>query len=110
MDSTITYVLIAVIIGVASGLIFFTFYKKTLKSERETIERDRERILEDAKRDAETLKKEAAVSAKDLAYQAKVEAEKEIRERTRELNQLDKRETIRGTVRKEARPARAQGT
>ncbi|MCL4490569.1 MAG: ribonuclease Y [Nitrospirae bacterium] len=91
MDSTIIYVLIAIAVGITSGLLFLKIYKNTLKSEREAIDRERERLLEDAKREVEALKKDAAISAKDLAYQAKVEAEKEIRERTRELNQLDKR-------------------
>ncbi len=91
MDSSIIYILIALTVGIASGLLFLKMYKNTLKSEKESIDKEKERLLEDARREVDALKKEAAISAKDLAYQAKVEAEKEIRERTRELNQLDKR-------------------
>jgi ribonuclease Y len=91
MYNNILYVLIAIAAGLASGFIFFSFYKNSLKAERESITRERERLIENTNREVESLKKEAAISAKDQAYQAKVEAEKEIRERTRELNQLDKR-------------------
>ncbi|MEW5744374.1 MAG: ribonuclease Y [Nitrospirota bacterium] len=91
MENIVIAALIAVVVGVACGLIFSRIYKNTLKSEKESIQRERERTLEDAKREVEAIKKEAAIAAKDQAYQAKVEAEKEIRERTRELNQLDKR-------------------
>ncbi len=85
------YILIAVVVGIASGLIFFTIFKKTMQSQRDSVEFEQKKLIEEAKKEAETIKKEAAISAKDLAYHAKVEAEKEIKERNRELNQLDKR-------------------
>jgi ribonuclease Y len=91
MSNTVIYILIAIVAGIASGMVFFTIYRITLKSEKESIKREQEHLLEDAKREVETIKKEAAIAAKDQAYQAKIEAEKEIRERTKELNQLDRR-------------------
>ncbi|MBF0506040.1 MAG: ribonuclease Y [Nitrospirae bacterium] len=91
MSNTVIYILIAIVVGIASTIVFFTFYRITLKSERESIKREQEHLLEDAKREVESIKKEAVIAAKDQAYQAKIEAEREIRERTKELNQLDRR-------------------
>jgi ribonuclease Y len=91
MSSTVIYILTAVAAGIASGIVFFTIYKITLKSEKESAKKEQERLLEDAKREVETIKKESFIAAKDQAYQAKIEAEKEIRERTKEINQLEKR-------------------
>ena len=91
MTYTILYILVAIVAGVLSGLVFFVFYKKTLKSQQVSLDRERERQLEEAKREAEVIRKDAAVSVKDAVYQAKAEAEREIRERTKELNHLDKR-------------------
>ena len=91
MSITAIYILIAVAVGIASGLVFVSIYRITLKSERDSTKREQDRLLEDSRREVESIKKEAAIAAKDQAYQAKIEAEKEIRERTRELNQLDKR-------------------
>ena len=91
MDNNIMYILIAIAVGISSGLAFLAIYKNSLKSQKDAIESDRTRLVEEAKREAEAIKKEASLSAKDMAYQAKVDSEKDIRERTRELNQLDKR-------------------
>ncbi|MGD0282864.1 MAG: ribonuclease Y [Dissulfurispiraceae bacterium] len=91
MSNTVIYILVAVAVGIASGIVFVAIYRITLKSERDSTRREQEHVLEDAKRDVEAIKKEAAIAAKDIAFQAKIESEKEIRERTKELNQLDKR-------------------
>ena len=91
MDNNVTYILIAIAVGVSSGFAFLAIYKNSLKTQKDAIESERTRLLEEAKREAEAIKKEASLSAKDMAYQAKVDSEKDIRERTRELNQLDKR-------------------
>ena len=91
MVNSLIYILIAVAVGAATGFASFILYRNTLRSQREAAEREQQNILEDARREAEAIKKEALLQAKDLAYQAKVDAEKEIRERMRELNQFDKR-------------------
>ncbi len=91
MSNTVVYILIAIAVGIASGMLFFAIYRSTLKSNNESIRRKQEHLLEDAKREVDAIKKEAVIAAKDQAYQAKIEAEKEIRERTKELNQLDRR-------------------
>ncbi len=91
MNDHLLYVVIAIAVGVATGLIFFLFYRNTLKSQREDVQNLRATILEEARKEAETLKKEADVSAKDLAYQLKVEAEKDLKERSREISRLENR-------------------
>ncbi len=85
------YLLIAVVVGAATGLLLSLFYKNALKSQREAIEDQKKKIMEEAQRDSESLKKEASLEAKDIVYQAKTEAEKELRERRSELNHLEKR-------------------
>jgi ribonucrease Y len=91
MNDSIFYIIIAVAVGVISSLAFFTFQRKSLKSDKISVEKERSRLIEEARRDAEVLKKDASISAKDVLYQAKAEAEREHRERTKELNHLDKR-------------------
>jgi len=91
MLNNMEYVLIAIAVGVVSGLLLSLIYRKALKGQKDTIDREKKRASEDALKEAETLRKEAALEAKDIIYQAKTEAEKELRERKTELNQLEKR-------------------
>ena len=85
------YVLIAVAVGIITGLILSLVYKSALKNQKDTIELEKKKVTEEAVKDAETLRKEAALEAKDIIYQAKTEAEKELRERRSDLNHLEKR-------------------
>ncbi|MBA4372817.1 MAG: ribonuclease Y [Thermodesulfovibrio sp.] len=85
------YLLIAIAVGVVTGLLLSLFYRKALQGQKETIDREKKRASEDALKESETLRKEAALEAKDIIYQAKTDAEKELRERKTELNQLEKR-------------------
>ncbi|MEW6107575.1 MAG: ribonuclease Y [Nitrospirota bacterium] len=85
------YLFIAVVTGIAAGLILSLVYRNALKSQRKSIESEREKIKEEALKNAESIKKEASMEAKDIIYQAKLEAEKELRERRSELNHLEKR-------------------
>lgn len=85
------YLFVAVITGVAVGLIISFVYKKTLRGERDALELERKKILESSQKEAETKRKEAAIEAKDIVYQAKTEAEKELRDRRTELNHLERR-------------------
>ncbi|HSW62583.1 MAG TPA: ribonuclease Y [Dissulfurispiraceae bacterium] len=91
MNDLFLHVVIAVIVGIASGSIFFLVYRSSQKNQREDVQKLRESLIEDARREAESVKKEAAISAKDLAYQLKIEAEKELKERTREVSRLENR-------------------
>jgi ribonuclease Y len=83
--------LIAVAVGIITGLILSLVYKSTLKNQKNTIELEKNKVTKEAVKDAEALHKEAALEAKDIIYQAKTEAEKELRERRTELNHLEKR-------------------
>lgn len=85
------YIMLAIGIGIALGIILSLIYRSSLKTQRLAIEIEKEKLIDEAKKAAETLKKEASIEAKDIVYQAKSEAEKEIRERRSELNQLDRR-------------------
>ncbi len=85
------YVLIAVAVGVVTGLILSLIYKNALKIQKSSIEKDRSKTIEDARKEVDALKKEAQLEAKDIVYQAKTDAEKELRERRTELNHLEKR-------------------
>ncbi len=91
MDNIILSIIVAIVVGVATGYVFIYFYKKTANNRFESLETDRRAILEEAKREAENIKKEAALAAKDMALQIKTEAEREIRERAKEQHQIDKR-------------------
>ena len=91
MFNNMEYLLIAVAVGVVSGLLLSLIYKKALQGQKETLGRDQKRAFDNAVKEAETLRKEAALEAKDIIYQAKTDAEKELRERKTELNQLEKR-------------------
>lgn len=83
--------LIAVLAGVAVGVVLSLIYRNSIKPQRMEIEKEKTKLLGDAKREAETIKKEAALEAKDIVYHAKSEVEKELRERRAEVSQLDKR-------------------
>ncbi len=85
------HVIIAIVVGLASGALFFLTYRSSQKNQRDEIQKLRGSLIEDARREAEAVKKEAAVSAKDLAYQLKAEAEKELKERSREISRLENR-------------------
>jgi ribonuclease Y len=89
--SQIVYVLIAVFIGLAIGLVISLLSRAKLKNQQLSIESERAKITEEAQKEAESIRKEAFVEAKDIVYQSKAEAEKELRERRSELNHLDKR-------------------
>ncbi len=91
MDINVLYLIIALMVGVATGVASFLIYKNSLKSQESAKEIERMHLLDEAKRQADAIKKEAAISAKDTIYQTKIETEKEIKERTKELNHLDKR-------------------
>ncbi len=87
----IGYVLIAVAVGVASGIALSLVYRKNLRTGWSELNRERKDIEREAEKAAAAIKREARLEAKDIIYQAKSEAEKENRERQKELNQLERR-------------------
>jgi len=84
-------VLIAVGVGVIVAAAMFFVYFTFQKSKRGDLERERENMLTDARRTAETIRKEATVEAKDIVLEAKAGAEADLRERHKELTQLERR-------------------
>src|SRR5207344_2844448 len=85
MDSTVLYIIIAVIclaIGVLVGK--FIFSKDTRKQVEEANQQS-QKILSDAQLSAENLKKEKLLEAKERFVQLKSEHEKEVLERNRRL-------------------------
>jgi ribonucrease Y len=89
--NSLLYVAIAVIAGIAAGILMSLIYKSALKGQKASIDADKNKIIENVQKEAENIKKEAALEAKDIVYQAKNEAEKELRERRAEVNQFEKR-------------------
>ena len=85
---SIGFLLLALGIGVALGLIFT---KKLAKDKMKVAENTAKKVIEKAKKDAESVKKEAALQAKDDLYKAKGEFEKETKERRSELQKLERR-------------------
>ena len=85
MDSTVLYIIIAVIclaLGVLAGK--FIFSKDTRKQVEEANQQS-QKILSDAQLSAENLKKEKLLEAKERFVQLKSEHEKEVLERNRRL-------------------------
>jgi len=90
MDNMI-YAAIAVVAGIAAGVLMSLVYRSTLKSQKTSIEENRNSIVENAQKEAENIRKEAAIEAKDIVYQAKNESEKDLKEKRYEITQLEKR-------------------
>ncbi len=80
------------VVGLVAGFALSLFYYKVSMSKKlKEVEQKAETVLHDAKREAASIKKEAVLEAKDSTLLIKTEAEKELRERRTESNQLDKR-------------------
>jgi ribonuclease Y len=85
------YLVLAIGIGIGFGTLLAILYGFFMRSKWGDVERQKDSIIAEAERTAASLKKEARVEAKDIVYQAKSEAEKDIKERRNELNQLENR-------------------
>ncbi|HXB28233.1 MAG TPA: Rnase Y domain-containing protein, partial [Puia sp.] len=85
MDSTVLYIIIAVIclaVGVLAGKFIFS---KDTRKQVEDANQQSQKILSDAQLSAENLKKEKLLEAKERFVQLKSEHEKEVLERNRRL-------------------------
>jgi ribonuclease Y len=84
------YVVLAagLIIGFVLSLIF---YKSSTGRKLKEVEKKAKSVLHDAKKEALAIKKEATLEVKDLTYRLKADAEKELKERRSEQNQIDRR-------------------
>jgi len=87
-----TYMYIVPIAALVVGFVLaFLYYKLSNgRQTRETEQRARD-VLLNAEKESQTIIKEAQLEAKDTNLRLKTEAEKELRDRRNELNQLDKR-------------------
>jgi len=91
MNNTVLISLI-LIAGFVAGFGLCMFYYRAITRKRlKEVKNESSRILEDAKKEADSIIREAELEAKDITLKIKTEAEKELRERRAELNQLDKR-------------------
>ncbi len=86
-----TYLIIAVAVGLLSGLLLTFMLRIISKSRLTSADSERKNIIDEATKEAEKVKREATLEAKDIVYQSKSEIEKELKERRHELNHLDKR-------------------
>jgi len=84
---TILFIL-ATLLGVVLG---FYFRKRIMEARGQNLDEQASKLIEDALQEAERIKKEALVHGKDESYQLKIEAEKEIRDRTAEAQEKEKR-------------------
>jgi ribonuclease Y len=82
---------LAIGVGAAVGAIIALLYRQFLKAKWGDIDKHSELILKDAERSASAIMKEARIEAKDLVYQGQADAEKDLKERRNELNQLERR-------------------
>ena len=85
MDSTVLYIIIAVIclaIGVLGGKLIFS---KNTRKQIEEANQQSQKVLSDAQLSAENLKKEKLLEAKERFVQLKSEHDKEVLERNRRL-------------------------
>lgn len=88
-------VVLNIIIGVASAVVFFGvgFFLRKLTAEKKigSAEEEAKRIVSEARKDADTAKKEVLVEAKDEAFKIKNDAEKEAKERRAEVQHQERR-------------------
>lgn len=84
------YLFAGLVIGVGVG---FFIRKRFIEQNKVNVDEQGKKIIESALAEAEQLKKEASLQIKDESYKYKQEVEKEIRARTVELNEEEKRIT-----------------
>src|SRR5712692_10501139 len=80
------------ITAVAATAVFFYWVANRKRIAAETVGRAEEqalRIHKDAERDADSRKKEALLEAKEKAHELRLEAERQTRERTQHLTDLE---------------------
>jgi ribonuclease Y len=91
MDVSIWTVVITLVVAVSAYLLGNKLNKKDSGSIIRQAEELANKSIEDARRAAETITKEAQLKAKDLAIQTKDEHERATREKTKDLQNLEKR-------------------
>jgi len=88
---TIVFIVIALAVGGAGAFVLDLLRKRQGAVTGESTNQ----VLLDTQAQAEALRKEAEIKAKEIVLQARTEAEKEVRDRRRDLQQVEKRHTQR---------------
>lgn len=91
MDSTVIYIIVALIafvVGILGGKII---YSKNTRKQIEEANQQAEKLLADARISGETLKKEKLLEAKERFVQLKSEHDKEVLDRNRKLSDSELR-------------------
>lgn len=78
-------------LAVVLAVILDMLRRRQMRQQALNAEETAQRILGEARAEAEAIRKEGEVKGKDIILQAKTEAEKESRERRRDLQQLERR-------------------
>jgi ribonuclease Y len=93
----LSYFNVVVIIALSAALAFVLDYvrRRQARQQTENAEETAQRVLREARAEAEALRKESEIKAKEVILQGRADAEKESRERRRELQQLERRLTAR---------------
>jgi len=91
LDSTLLFLLIALIAGIGLAWLFFWVRAKQERAEAEAAQKTAARIMEEAKKDASAIRKEAELHAKDSVLKERAEFEKEVRDSRRELQNQERR-------------------
>ncbi len=87
--NTTVYILMALIAGLTLGAV--VVYLLTRNKKGIPTDADRRALIEEARQEAEKIKRDAQLEAKDILYKARVEADRDFKERQRELDRLEKR-------------------
>ncbi|NOZ67756.1 MAG: ribonuclease Y [Deferribacteres bacterium] len=91
MNGTVN-ILVILIAGLVVGFVSSLIYYKVSSSKKlKEVEEKARNVLLEAEREANSIKKESLLEAKDTNLRLKTEAERELKERRAELNQLDRR-------------------
>ena len=91
MDSTIIYIIVAIVALVGGILTGKMIFSKNTRKQVEEADLQSQKILADAQLSAETLKKEKILEAKERFVQLKSEHDKEVMDRNRKLSDSELR-------------------
>ena len=89
--SSIYWVLIALVVGIAGFGIGYFIRKSLAEAKISSAEHAAKEIVEKAGKEAEALKKETVLEAKDEVFKLRAEADKDIRERRNEIGRQERR-------------------
>ncbi len=85
MMSYAMWALVVVVLAAGFAFLFDFVRRYQTRQQLQSNEEAAQRMLKEARAEAETIRKEADIKAKELVLQAKADAEKESRERRRDM-------------------------